>query len=83
MRSLAESVLKFPGHSLKIFHTTGSVGSSSLRLSSPVVSTHFRKRIAARGALTLLNMEGTATTTAASRVGFAGAFTKTGGSFRL
>ena len=83
LRSLAESVLESSGHGLQVLHTARTLGASSLCLGSPVVSTHFRERISAGGALALLNMKRAATTATARSVRLAGALSETGGTFGL
>lgn len=63
-----EAVLESSGHVLQVGHSTGTGGSSSLGLESPVVGSHLGSRVAARGAGLLLSVERTTATSLTQNV---------------
>lgn len=54
--SFSESILKAAGHGLQVTHASGTVGSASLGLLSPVVLSHLLTGVSARRASRLLDV---------------------------
>merc|ERR1719456_1675244 len=55
--ALAEAVLEAARHVAQVAHAPRALRAAALRLHAPVVLAHLRRRVAARGALLLLDVE--------------------------
>merc|ERR1719498_949985 len=55
--ALAEAVLEAARHVAQVAHAPRALRAAALRLHAPVVLAHLRSRVAARGALLLLDVE--------------------------
>lgn len=63
-----ETVLEFSWNGLQVSHSTGTGGSSSLSLGSPVVGSNLGSWVTARSTGLLLDVEGTLTTSVTQSV---------------